>query len=218
MKEILLKARCRFPNILYLSIFHISMKTFALMQHVRILCVHSICMNIWTLLLWWHSDVSILLSLTLLLVETLIYCLLMLYISTAQVLMFLQLCDWGFCLSGVWTTSSRCFLRNMMPSECQELVTQSLMVYPRRTELGTQWCISQKNRTGYPVTHVVYPRRTELGTQWLMWYIREEQNWVPSDSLVIFQKNRTGYPVTHLVYTRRTELGTQWLMWYIPEE
>jgi len=79
------------------------MKTFALMQHVRFLCVHNVCINIWALLVWWHSDVSILLSLTLLLVETLIYCLLMLYtISTVQVLMFLQLCDWGFCLSGVW--------------------------------------------------------------------------------------------------------------------
>jgi len=43
---ILLEARCRFPNIVYLSIVHISMKTFALMQHVRFLCVHNICINI----------------------------------------------------------------------------------------------------------------------------------------------------------------------------
>ena len=73
----------------------------------------------------------------------------------------------------------------MIPSECQELV---------------------------------YPRRTELGTQWLMWCITEEQNWVPSNSSGISQENRTGFPVNHLVYPRRTELGTQWLTWYIPEE
>jgi hypothetical protein len=74
----------------------------------------------------------------------------------------------------------------------------------------THMVISQKNRTGYPVTQNDY--------------IPEEPNWIPSDSccisqknrtgypvahMVISQKNRTGYPVTHVVYHRRTELGTQ---------
>jgi hypothetical protein len=162
----------------------------------------------------------------------------MLYlISTVQVLMFLQLCDWGFCFSGYDVVSLnnqfRVFLRNMMPSECQELVTQSLMLYPRRTTgYPVTHVVYPRRTTGYPVTHVVYYRRTELGTQWLiwyipgeqlgtqwlMWYIPGEQNWIPSDSCGISQENRTGYPVAHVVYYRRKELGTQWLIWYIPGE
>jgi hypothetical protein len=149
--------------------------------------------------------------LTLLLVETLICCLLMMYIiSTVQVLMFLHLCDWEFCLFGVWCSVTEQPVPGV--SKEHEAFRISGTGYPLTHG------ISQKNRTGYLVTHVVYPKRTELGTQWLTWYIPEEQNWVPSDSLGIFQKNRTGYSVTHLVYPRRRELGTQWLMWYIPEE
>jgi hypothetical protein len=45
MNRILLEDRCRFPNTVYLSTFRISMKTFALMQHVRFLCVHNVCIN-----------------------------------------------------------------------------------------------------------------------------------------------------------------------------
>jgi len=78
--------------------------------------------------------------------------------------------------------------QNWVPSDSSGLSQENRTRYP--VTRG----ISQENRTRYPVTHVVYPRRTELGTQWLMWYIPEEQNWVPSDSLGISQKNRTGYP------------------------
>jgi len=46
MNRIVLEDRCRFPNIAYLSIVHISVKTFALMQHMRFLCVHNVCVNI----------------------------------------------------------------------------------------------------------------------------------------------------------------------------
>jgi hypothetical protein len=143
-------------------------------------------------------------------VETLICCLLMMYIiSTVQVLMFLQLCDWGFCLFGVWCSVTEQPVPGV--SKEHDAFRISGTGYP------VTHGISRKNRTGYPVTHVVFSRRTELGTQWLSWYILEEQNRILSDSLGISQKNRTGYPVTHVVYPRRTELVIHNL-WYIPEE
>jgi hypothetical protein len=46
MKGIMFEAKCTFLNIVYVSIFHVSMKMFSLMQHMRFLCVHNVCTSI----------------------------------------------------------------------------------------------------------------------------------------------------------------------------
>ena len=77
------------------------------------------------------------------------------------------------------------FLRNMMPSECQELwyIAEEQNWVPSDSR-----GISQKNGTGYPVTHGI------------------SQKNITGYPLThgISQENRTGYPVTHVVYPRRT--------------